>query len=78
MVFTGVIQSSYKEIVKSMNLEEEIGSRKKLTMDEYQILRENQRNLTDSYARAKNEFVLVKIGGSTADKAGFREYCYCS
>jgi hydroxymethylglutaryl-CoA synthase len=47
-------------------------------MDEYQILRENQRNLTDSYARAKNEFVLVKIGGYTADKAGFREYCYCS
>jgi hydroxymethylglutaryl-CoA synthase len=78
MVFTGVIQSGYKEIVKSMNLEQEIGPRKKLTMDEYQILRENQRNLTDSYARAKNEFVLVKIGGSTADKAGFREYCYCS
>src|SRR5687767_3879647 len=78
MVFTGVIQPSYKEIVKSMNLEEEIGSRKRLTMDEYQILRENQRNLTDSYSRAKNEFVLVKIGGSTADKAGFREYCYCS
>jgi hydroxymethylglutaryl-CoA synthase len=47
-------------------------------MEEYQILRENQRNLNDSYARAKNEFILVKIGGSTADKAGFREYCYCN
>jgi hydroxymethylglutaryl-CoA synthase len=78
MVFSGVIQPNYKEIVKDMNLEEEIGSRKKLSMDEYQILRENQRNLNDSYARAKNEFILVKIGGTTADKAGFREYCYCS
>jgi hydroxymethylglutaryl-CoA synthase len=78
MVFSGVIQPDYKEIVKDMNLEEEIGVRKKLSMEEYQILRENQRNLNDSYARAKNEFILVKIGGSTADKAGFREYCYCS
>jgi hydroxymethylglutaryl-CoA synthase len=78
MVFSGVIQPSYKEIVKNMNLEEEIGFRKKLSMEEYQILRENQRNLNDSYARAKNEFILVKIGGSTADKAGFREYCYCN
>jgi len=34
--------------------------------------------LNDSYARAKNEFVLIKIGGTTADKAGFREYCYCN
>ncbi|HVD07609.1 MAG TPA: hydroxymethylglutaryl-CoA synthase, partial [Nitrososphaeraceae archaeon] len=78
MVFSGVIQPSYKEIVKNMNLEEEIGFRKKLSMEEYQILRENQRKLNDSYARAKNEFILVKIGGSTADKAGFREYCYCN
>src|SRR5512145_2826799 len=64
LVFSGVIQPGYKEIVRDMNLEEEIGSRKKLSMDEYQILRENQRNLNDSYARAKNEFILVKIGGS--------------
>jgi hydroxymethylglutaryl-CoA synthase len=78
MVFSGVIQQSYKEIVKNMNLEEEIGFRKRLSMEEYQILRENQRNLNESYARAKNEFILVKIGGSTADKAGFREYCYCN
>lgn len=78
LVFSGVIQPGYEEIVRHMNLEEEIGPRKKLSMDEYQILRENQRNLNDSYARAKNEFILVKIGGSTADKAGFREYCYCS
>jgi hydroxymethylglutaryl-CoA synthase len=78
MVFSGVIQPAYKEIVKGMNLEEEIGSRTKLSMDQYQGLRENERNLNDSYVRAKDEFVLVRIGGSTADKAGVREYCYCN
>src|SRR6476469_6170731 len=78
MVFSGVIQPNYIEIVKGMNLEEDIGFRKKLSMEEYQILRENQRKLNDSYASAKNEFVLIKIGGTTADKAGFREYCYCN
>lgn len=78
MVFSGVIQPAYKEIVKGMNLEEEIGSRTKLSMDQYHGLRENERTLNDSYIRAKDEFVLVRIGGSTAEKAGVREYCYCS
>lgn len=77
MVFSGVVQEEYKEIVMDMNLEEEIGFRTKLSMDEYQSLRENERTLSDSYVRAKDEFVLVKIGGTTADKAGFREYCFC-
>lgn len=77
MVFSGVIQEAYKEIVRDMNLEEEIGFRTKLTMDEYQSLRGNQLTLSDSYVRAKDEFILVKIGGTTADKAGFREYCFC-
>jgi hydroxymethylglutaryl-CoA synthase len=77
MVFSGVIQAGYKEIVKDMNLEEEIGDRKKLSMDQYHSLRENERTLHESYVRAKDEFVLVKIGGTTADKAGFREYCFC-
>jgi hydroxymethylglutaryl-CoA synthase len=78
MVFSGVIQAEYKGIVKDMNLEEEIGDRIKLSMDQYHSLRENERTLDESYVRAKDEFVLVKIGGSTADKAGFREYCFCS
>jgi hydroxymethylglutaryl-CoA synthase len=78
MVFSGVIQAGYKEIVKDMNLESEINPRVKLSMEEYQILRSNTRNLNESYANATKEFVLVKIGGSTAEKAGIREYCYCT
>ena len=78
MVFSGVIQPGYKQIVKHMNLEEEINPRVKLSMEEYQILRSNTRNLNESYVNATKEFVLVKIGGSTAEKAGIREYCYCT
>jgi hydroxymethylglutaryl-CoA synthase len=74
MVFTGVIQSGYKEIVDGMNLEEEIGPRKKISIDEYESLRGNERNFDTSLLPLHNEFVLVKIGGTTADKAGFREY----
>jgi hydroxymethylglutaryl-CoA synthase len=74
MVFTGVIQSEYKEIVEGMNLEEEIGPRKKISIHEYERLRGNERNFDASLLPVHNEFVLVKIGGTTADKAGFREY----
>jgi hydroxymethylglutaryl-CoA synthase len=74
MVFTGVIQSEYKEIVEGMNLEEEIGPRKKISIDEYERLRRNERNFNTSHLPVHKEFVLVKIGGTTADKAGFREY----
>ena len=74
MVFTGVIQSEYKEIVDGMNLEEEIGPRKKISIDEYERLRGNETNFDRSLLPVHKEFVLVKIGGTTADKAGFREY----
>jgi hydroxymethylglutaryl-CoA synthase len=76
MVFSGVIQPEYKEIVKKMNLEEEIGQRTKLSMEEYEMLHGNERNFNDSFLRAHKEFILVRIGGTTADKAGFREYDY--
>src|SRR5919205_1429870 len=76
MVFSGTIQPEYKEIVKRMNLEEEIGPRTKLSMEEYKRLHGNERKFDDFLLNAHQEFVLVKIGGSTADKAGFREYNY--
>lgn len=74
MVFSGVIQPEYKKIVGGMNLQEEIGPRKKLSIDEYERLRANQGIFNTSLSGIHQEFVLVKIGGNTADKAGFREY----
>jgi hydroxymethylglutaryl-CoA synthase len=76
MVFSGVIQPQYKEIVKRMNLEEEIGPRKKVSMEEYGKLHENGISFNDSILQTNKEFILAKIGGTTADKAGLREYAY--
>jgi hydroxymethylglutaryl-CoA synthase len=78
MVFSGVIQPDYKQVVSKMDLEEDIGPRQKLSMEEYERLHRNERAFTDSVIRAHKEFVLVKLGGTTADKAGFREYNYIS
>jgi hydroxymethylglutaryl-CoA synthase len=76
MVFSGTIQPQYKEIVSKMDLDAEIGSRQKLTMEEYEELHRNERDFNDSIVRAHKEFVLVKVGGNTAEKAGLREYSY--
>jgi hydroxymethylglutaryl-CoA synthase len=79
MVFSGVIQPSYKEIVNAMDLEEEIGSRTKLSMEEYEGLhRGDGRELYESISHSNKEFVLVSIGGNTREKAGLREYTYTS
>ena len=43
-------------------------------MNEYKKLHSNERKIFDPILNPKNEFVLVKIGGITADQAGLREY----
>jgi hydroxymethylglutaryl-CoA synthase len=45
-------------------------------MEEYEKLRENDRGFNNSILHSHKEFILVKIGGMTADKAGLREYAY--
>ena len=76
MVFSGLIQPEYKEIVSRMDLDADIGSRQRLSIEEYERLHRKERTFTDSVIHAHKEFVLVKMGGVTADKAGFREYDY--
>ena len=78
MVFSGVIQPEHKEIVKQMDLEREIGQRIRLSMEEYERLHENGRNPDDSIINPHKEFILMRVGGSTEDLAGFREYSYAT
>ena len=75
MVFSGVIQPTYQEVVKRMNLEGEIGERKKISIEEYEKLHEGQRLLDDAFLSPKKEFVLVKIGTGVTTE-GFREYAF--
>ncbi len=75
MVFSGVIQPEYEEIVKNMNLEAEIGNRKRLTWEEYENLHENKIEIDESMVHTKKEFVLVDVKTETESK-GERRYIY--
>lgn len=76
MVFSGIIQPTYKEVVSGMDLDADIGDRVKLSIDDYERLHRKELDLNESVTRAHKEFILVGVGGKTADKAGFREYDY--
>jgi len=75
MVFSGVIQPEYKEVVKSMNLEEELGSRRKLTLNEYETIHENKLGLEESILKTKHEFILVNVNTSIESR-GERRYVF--
>lgn len=76
MVFSGIIQPTYKEIVKSMNLESEIGERIKLSLHDYEEIHENRRRPDQRLLDPKNEFVLVSIEDSPESR-GERKYAFC-
>lgn len=75
MVFSGVIQPEYEQIVKNMNLEVEIGERRKLTWKEYEELHENKLSPEESMLHAKKEFVLVDVQTKTETR-GERRYVF--
>ena len=75
MVFSGIIQSEYEDVVKSMNLETEMGSRRKLTLDEYETIHENKLTSEQSILQSRNEFILVDV--KTDDESrGERRYVF--
>jgi hydroxymethylglutaryl-CoA synthase len=76
MVFSGIIQPTYKEIVKSMNLESEIGERIKLSLHDYEEIHENRRRPDQRLLDPKNEFVLISIEDSPESR-GERKYAFC-
>jgi hydroxymethylglutaryl-CoA synthase len=76
MIFSGVIQPAYKELVKNMNIESEMGDRKKLSLEEYEEIHENKRSPTESLLDAKKEFVLVSVA-NTPESRGERKYAFC-
>ena len=75
MVFSGLVQPEYEEVVKDMNLEAEIGVRTKLTLEEYEELHENKRKTENNIHSAKKEFILTDIKTSPESR-GERYYEY--
>ena len=76
MVFSGVVQPDHLEIVKEMNLETEIGERKKLSLEEYEELHENKRTPDQSILNVKKEFILEHIEIQSEDTRGERRYAF--
>ena len=75
MVFSGVVQPEYEGIVKNMNLEAEIGDRRKLTLEEYEEIHENKLTPEESMLNPKREFVLVDVK-TDAESRGERRYVF--
>ena len=75
MIFSGVIQSEYTQVVKDMNLEAELGPRTKLSLDEYEELHENKRTYEENIRSANKEFVIVDVKTS-AESKGERHYAF--
>ena len=75
MIFSGVIQPEYDQVVKDMNLEAELGPRTKLSLDEYEELHENRRTYEENIRSANKEFVIVDVKTSTESK-GERHYAF--
>jgi hydroxymethylglutaryl-CoA synthase len=75
MIFSGVIQPEYEQIVKQMNLEEELGPRTKLSLDEYEELHENRRTYEENIRSANKEFVIVDVKTSSESR-GERHYAF--
>ena len=75
MVFSGVILPRYKEIVKDMNLEAEIGNRVKLSLEEYEEIHENKRGPQQNFLESKKEFILVDVENAPESR-GERRYVY--
>jgi len=75
MIFSGVIQPEYAQVVKEMNLEAELGPRTKLSLDEYEELHENKRTYEENIRSANKEFVIVEVKTS-AESRGERYYAF--
>lgn len=75
MVFSGIVQPEYEEIVKSMNLEAELGPRRKLTLKEYETIHENKLGPDQSMLSPKHEFILIDVNKSIESR-GERRYIF--
>lgn len=75
MVFSGLVQPGYEDVVRDMNLEAELGPRRRLTLEEYETIHENKLTPEQSMLRPRREFVLVDV--KTDDESrGERRYIF--
>jgi hydroxymethylglutaryl-CoA synthase len=75
MVFSGLIQEEYKDVVKNLDIIKEIGERRKLSITEYSELHSEKRNFNEPIVTKHGEFILASIR-KDKQREGFREYIF--
>ena len=75
MVFSGVVQEGYAERVRAMDIEGEIGRRRRLSLDEYEKIHENRLLPGESILSPEAEFCLVQVK-TAPESRGERRYSY--
>lgn len=73
MVFRGVVESTWKEVVKNFDLRNRLNERTVIGVESYEELHEGKRDHKNSILKPENEFALVKIGSGPLDE-GYRSY----
>lgn len=72
MVFSGVILDRYEEVIRNMHFQSDMEERRKLTLEEYEMLHRGQMPISEAVLPDSEGFVL-----SDVDKAnGERSYVY--
>ena len=74
MVFSGLILDDYGEVIKKMNLKSDMKNRRRLTLDEYEMLHRGQMPVAESMLPESEGFVLTDIDEAN----GERRYAYNS
>lgn len=74
MVFSGVITEGYADVVSKMNLDSDMKDRRRLTLDEYELLHRGQMPPTESILSGDGEFILTDVNKSNSE----RQYAFKS
>lgn len=74
MVFSGVIAEEYADVVSRMDLGSEMKNRRRLTLDEYELLHRGQMPPTESILSGDGEFILTDVDESNSE----RQYAFRS
>ena len=72
MVFSGVILDRYKEVLKNMHFQSDIEKRRKLTLEEYEMLHRGQMPVSEAILPGAEGFVLSDVNKTN----GERSYVY--
>ncbi|MXX21141.1 MAG: hydroxymethylglutaryl-CoA synthase family protein [Cenarchaeum sp. SB0665_bin_23] len=68
MVFSGVITEEYLDIVSHMELESDIANRRRLTLEEYEMLHRGLMPADESLLSGKDEFILTDVDKSNSER----------